>query len=69
MLDIRNPVFWLIAVLVLAVVLFLVRGHFSAEGQARRRRDRSNRPVISWKRGPTVRLAVDVDQRKPGRKR
>jgi hypothetical protein len=67
MLDIRNPVFWLIGVIVLAVVLFLVRDHFSAEARARRRRKRSNRPVVSRKRGPTVKLAVDAGKPKGDR--
>jgi hypothetical protein len=69
MLDIRNPVFWLIGVIVLAVVLFLVRGCFSAEARARRRRERSNKPVISRKRGPTVKLVVNVGKPKGDRKR
>jgi hypothetical protein len=69
MLDIRNPILWLIGVLALGVVLFLVRGHFSAEARARRRREKSHRPVISRKKGPTVRLAVDVDKPRRDRNR
>jgi hypothetical protein len=38
MLDIRNPVLWLIGVLALGAVLFFVRGHLTAEVRARRRR-------------------------------
>jgi hypothetical protein len=68
MLDIRNPILWLIGVIALGVVLFLVRGHFSAEARERRRREKSHRPVISRKQGPTVRLAVDVGKRKRKRK-
>jgi hypothetical protein len=46
-----------------------LRGHFTAEARGRRRRDKSHRPVISRKQGPTVRLAVDVDKPKRDRKR
>ncbi|MGA2865200.1 MAG: hypothetical protein ABSF95_12045 [Verrucomicrobiota bacterium] len=67
--DIGNPILWLIGVLALGVVLFLVRGRFSAEARARRRREKSHRPVISRKKGPTVRLAVDVDKPRRDRNR
>jgi hypothetical protein len=69
MLDARNSVIWLIGIIAVAVAFFLLRGHFSAEARARRRREKSHRPVISRKQGPTVRLAVDVDRRKRNRKR
>ena len=69
MLDIRNPVFWLIGVIVLAVALFLVRGYFNAEVRARRRRKRSNRPVVLRKRGPTVKLTVKVGKPERDQKR
>jgi hypothetical protein len=69
MLDIRNPVIWLISVSALGFVLLLVRNRFSAERRERRRRDRSHRPLTSRKHGPTVRLAVDVDKPKTNRKR
>ena len=69
MLDIKNPTPWLIGVLALGIVLFLLRGRFRPEARARRRRERSNRPVISRKQGPTVRLAVKVGKPKRDRKR
>ena len=69
MLDIRNPMVWLIGVLALGIVFFLLRGHFSAEARARRRREKSNRPVISRKKGPTVKLAVNAGKPKGDRKR
>jgi hypothetical protein len=69
MLGVSNSILWPIGVLALGVVMFLVRGHFDAEARARRRREKSNRPVVSRKQGPTVRLAVDVDQPKRDRKR
>ena len=62
MLDIRNPLVWLIGIIALAALWVLARRHFSAEARARRRREKSNRPIISRKRGPTVRLAVKVDR-------
>ena len=68
MLDIRNPLFWLIGVVVLVAVVSLVRSHFSAEARERRRREKSHRPVVSRKQGPTVKLAVDVGKPKRGRK-
>jgi hypothetical protein len=67
MLDIRNPVVWLIGVLALGIVFFLLRGRFSAEARARRRREKSNRPVISRKKGPTVKLAVNAGKPKGDR--
>ena len=69
MLGISNSILWSLGVLALGVVLFLVRDHFTAEARARRRREKSNRPVVSRKQGPTVRLAVDVDKPKRGLKR
>jgi hypothetical protein len=68
MLDTRNPVVWLIGLTALAIVLFFVRGQFTAEARARRRRERSNRPVVSRRQGPTVRLAVNLDKPKRDRK-
>ncbi|MGO8931696.1 MAG: hypothetical protein ACLQU3_32985 [Limisphaerales bacterium] len=69
MLDARNPMVWLIGLLAFAVAFFLLRGYFSTEARARRRRERSHRPVVSRKQGPTVRLAVDVDKPRRDRKR
>ncbi len=66
--DIRNPALWLIGIIAFSFALFLARDHFSAEARARRRRARSNRPVISRKQGPTVRLAVSVAKPKRDRK-
>jgi hypothetical protein len=68
MLDIRNPLFWLLGVVVVVAALSLVRSHFSAEALERRRREKSHRPVISRKQGPTVKLAVDVGKPKRDRK-
>jgi len=69
MFDIGNPVLWMLGIIVLASVFFSVRGLFSAEARERRRRDRSRGPVISRKKGPTVRLAVDGDKPERDRKR
>ena len=68
MLDIRNPVPSLLGIIALGAVFLLARRHFSPEARARRRRDKSHRPVISRKQGPTVRLAVDLDESKGDRK-
>jgi len=63
-----SPMQWVIGVIALAVVLFLLRGHFSAEARARRRREKSHRPVVSRKQGPTVKLAVNAGKPKGDRK-
>jgi hypothetical protein len=67
--DMRNPVVWLIGVIAVCLVFLLLRGRLSAEARERRRRDKSHRPVISRKQGPTVKLAVNVDKPKGGRER
>jgi hypothetical protein len=68
MLDIRSPLLWIIGVIGFFVVWYCVRGPFSSEARMRRRRDRSNRPVISRKPGMTVRLAVDLKKPKSDQK-
>jgi hypothetical protein len=62
MVGIGHPLVWLIGIIALAVLWALARGRFTPEARARRRREKSNRPLISRKRGPTVRLAVKVDK-------
>ena len=64
MFDVSHPMVWFIGIGAFAALWFLARGHFSTEARARRRRDKSNRPLISRKRGPTVRLAAKVDKPK-----
>jgi hypothetical protein len=58
---------WLVGSIVLVAVVLGVRHFFSADAREARRRARSHGPVISRKRGPSVRLAVDLD--KPKRRR
>ncbi len=67
MLDIRNPIVWLIGIIAFCLAFVLLRGRLSAEARERRRRERSHRPVISRKQGPTVKLAVNVDKPKHDR--
>jgi Na+/H+ antiporter NhaD/arsenite permease-like protein len=69
MFDTGNPVLWVISSIVLVAFFFLMRGFFSAEARERRRRERSHRSVISQKKGPAVRLAVDVAKPKRDRTR
>jgi hypothetical protein len=69
MFDIKNPVLWMVGIIVIAAIFLFVRRQFNSGVRERRRRDRSHAPVISRKRGPTVRLAVDVDESKRDRKR
>jgi hypothetical protein len=66
--DAGNRLLWSAGIVSLAVVLYLFRGQFSPEARARRRRDKSHRPVVSRKHDPTVRLAVDVKEPKRDRK-
>jgi len=68
MFTIENPFLWLIGVPALGFLLFLLRGHFSADTRERRRGE-SHRPVIAQKHGPTVRSALHVDKPKRDRKR
>jgi hypothetical protein len=67
--DAGNRLLWLASIIGLAVALYLLRGQFSTETRARRRRDKSHRPVVSRKHGPTVRLAVEVKQPERSRKK
>jgi hypothetical protein len=68
MFDIGNPILWIIGVPALGVLLFLLRGHFSAETRAQRRRGQSHSPVISQTHGPTARSAVNAGKPKGDRK-
>jgi hypothetical protein len=64
MVGARNPVVWLMGIMAFTAIFFLLRSHFGNEARDRRRREKSHRRVISRKRGPTVKLAVDVDKPK-----
>ena len=64
MFDVGDPLLLLGCVVALGILLFLLRGRFSAERRERRRREKSHRPVVSRKRGPTVKLAADVEKSK-----
>lgn len=60
---------WLVGMIALVAVVLVVRGQFNAEARARRRRERSHRPVTSRKQGPSVRLAVRAGKPKQEGKR
>jgi hypothetical protein len=64
MLDIANAVLWLVGIVVLGAIILGLRRYFSADAREARRCAHSHGPVISRKRGPSVRLAVDVDKPK-----
>jgi hypothetical protein len=68
MLHFENPVLWLAAALSLGGLVVLLRSCLGAEARARRRRDRSHGPIVSRKRGPQIKLAVEVDNPKANRK-
>jgi hypothetical protein len=68
MLNARSPILWFVVVVAFAFALFLARAYFSPDARARRRREKSHRPAVSRRQGPTVRLAVDVDKSKRDRK-
>jgi hypothetical protein len=61
MLNLRNPVFWLIGVAAIVAIFLLLRGRFSAEARERRRRRRSYRRLEAKGRKRPVKLAVKVE--------
>ena len=67
MFTLQNPVLWIIGFPVLVILVFLLRGQFSAETRARPR-GASHRPVISGKHGSTVRAAVNAGKPERDRK-
>jgi hypothetical protein len=67
MFGIANSVLGLLVIVLLAAFILGLSHYFSADAKEARRRARSHGPVVSRKRGPSVKLAVDVD--KPKRKR
>ena len=64
MFGIADALLSLLALVVLAFAVFGLRHYFSANAREARRRARSHGPVVSRKRGPSVRLAVEVDKPK-----
>jgi hypothetical protein len=60
--SIEHSLVWLVSIAALVALAVLVRGYFSAEARKRRRREKSNRPLVSSKRGPTIRLAVKASK-------
>jgi hypothetical protein len=65
--DVANPILWLIGIPALGIVLLLARGRSNTEARSLRRRERSHRPVISRKQGPTVNLAANAGKPKDDR--
>ena len=68
MFTIENPILWLVGLPALGVLLFLLRGHFSAK-TLERRRGESHRPVISQQHVPTGRATINAGKPKSARKR
>ena len=58
MFELSNPVVWLIALVLFAAVVVLLRGYFNPEARERRRRKRSHGRVVSKAARPMVSLAV-----------
>jgi len=54
MSTIENPILWLLGIPALGILLFLLRGHFSANARSQHRRGQSHRPVISQEHSPAV---------------
>jgi hypothetical protein len=69
MYGITELAVWLVGSIVLIAVILGVRHSLSADAREARRRARSHGPVVSRKRGPSVRLAVDLAKPKRRRKR
>ena len=61
MLNLRNPVVWLIGIVVIAAISLLLRGHFSAEDRERRRRRRNYRRLEAKGKKRPVKLAVKAE--------
>ena len=68
MFAIANAVLLPASIVALVAVVLTLRQYFNADARETRRRSRSHGPVISRKRGPSVRLAVEVDKPKRRRK-
>lgn len=63
MFGIANSVLGLISLIVLVAIVLSWRHYFNAAAREARRRARSHGPVVSRRRGPSIRLAVDVNPR------
>ena len=68
MFAIANSVLLPVSIVALIAVVLSLRQYFNADAREARRRARSHGPVISRKRGPAIRLAVEVGKPKPGPK-
>jgi hypothetical protein len=68
MFGIANSVLVLVVIVLLGAFILGLSHYFSAGAKEARRRARSHGPVVSRKRGPSVKLAVDVDEPKRRRK-
>jgi hypothetical protein len=64
MFTLANLVLWILGLLVLGALFLAFRHHFSASARTARRRARSHGPVINRKRGPSVKLAVNLKEPK-----
>ena len=69
MFAITNSVLLPASLVVLLAVVLGLRQYFGADAREARRRARSHGPVVSRKRGPAIRLAVEVDKPKRSQKR
>jgi hypothetical protein len=65
----ENLVLWLLGIVVVAAAIVGLRRYFNAAAREARRRARNYAPVVTRKRGPSIKLAVDVDDSKHDRKR
>jgi hypothetical protein len=64
MLNLLNPVAWLVGIMAVAVVFLLLRSRLSAEARERRRRRRSYRPLEAKGKKRLVKLAVKAERSK-----
>jgi hypothetical protein len=69
MLGTIQSFFWPIGILLVGGVCFGLFRYFNPAAMDARRRARNHGPVITRRSGPTIRLAVDVDEPPKGRKR
>jgi hypothetical protein len=69
MSGIETIALWLLGAAVIGGAVYGLRRYFSTATKEARRRARNHGPVVTRRRGPSIKLAVDVEDAKPKRKR
>jgi hypothetical protein len=66
-IDFEHTIFWIAGLVMLGLVILALIHHFGGDARTARRRARSHGPVVSRKRGPSIRLAVKSKRRRDRR--